>query len=113
MGSQIAISGTQAIDAICFHLVAEKWLPVIPTGLDTWLRKSIAKDRTILLNNAEWHDNLTGTFRLLWLMVAFNLDPFEICKWGATAADIAAMHRRFTNIIDSWGDALKASDKVI
>ena len=97
----ITLEGPQIRKAIAFHLIDEKWFETIPDHLNQWLIRQISDDKKITINRRIWTVNKSGTHRLLWIMVTANVDPFEMCKW-AKGEQIVSMHRRFSNIIDSW-----------
>lgn len=102
----VTLTGKEIIDAIEYHLKTEKWFDEIPYGLSVWLNKKIS-NKTIIIDKSKWNSQLSGTYRLVWLLVASNLEPRDMCRWGKDVDSISAMHRRFTNIIESWSDELK------
>lgn len=93
---------TNIIEAILFHLRDENWFESIPDGLEKWLDK-LPKDKKVGVKKEDWEETKSGTQRMLWLMIASGVDPYELCKWAKTPCEAAAMHRRFSNIIQSWG----------
>lgn len=102
---RVWFTGAKIIQAIKFHLVNEGWFETVPDGLTEWLRKEIRANKKISVKKSDWEETRSGTQRMLWLMVASSIDPYECCKWAQSPGDAKAMHQRFTNIIQSWGDS--------
>lgn len=102
--AKMQFTRAKLIAAVLFHLQDEGWFPEVPEGLRDWLNKQIPDDKRVGVKRSDWEESKSGTQRMLWLMVAAGIDPYELCKWAKTPKDATAMHRRFGNIIQSWGD---------
>lgn len=100
---RILLTGPMIVKAIKFHLLDDGWYhDPLPIGLVKWLENEIPKDQEIWFKKTDWEEKRSGTHRMLWMMVSAKIDPYELCRWCKTPVDIQAMHRRFSNIIQSW-----------
>ena len=97
---KIWLDHDQIVSAIVFHLIDEKWFAKdeIPQELKNWIINQIPKNVKIPISRTRWETCQSGTRRMIWILVACGLDPYNIFKYASNAP---AMHNRFKNIIDT------------
>lgn len=101
--SQLWLTNSQIANAILFHLKDEKWFNPIPPEVEEWLKKQLIHVKKISFKAEKWKESQTGTHRMLWLLVASKIDPFGLCKFAKNEVNTKVMHRRFSDIISTWG----------
>ena len=102
VSNRVLFSGTQIADAILFHLKDEGWFTPVPPSVEQWIRKQLPESKRVSFSVEKWKRSQTGTCRMLWMMHSANIDPFGLCKFTVGDLDTQVMHRRFSDIIDTW-----------
>ena len=105
--SKIRFTGGKVIEAVKFHLVDEGWFKVIPNALIKFLDE-INPKKVLYIERQSWEDEkMNGDLRIILMMEAIDLDPFEICKHYH---DPPVMLKRFHSIIEAWVEDSEAQD---
>ena len=99
----LSLNGTQIAEAIIFHLCDENWFNPVPPEVEDWVTRQLPKHKKINFKADEWHESQTGTRRMLWLLVSAQIDPYGLCRFVRDEVAVQVMHRRFTDIMDTWG----------